>query len=51
MRTLSRSLPRLLLAWITLAFALTACGNRTPLQLPKPNTKPPATTPAESEAK
>lgn len=48
-------LPLLLMA---LSFALAACGNRTPLKLPKQDAKPPvvapvapATAPAANEAK
>lgn len=36
---------RTLLITMVFAFALTACGYRTPLALPKPALKPPATAP------
>jgi predicted small lipoprotein YifL len=36
---------------VVVAFALGACGYRTPLTLPKPESKPPATAPAPGEAK
>ena len=44
---------RTLLITVVLSYALTACGYRTPLALPKPDAKPPATVtaPAASEAK
>jgi len=46
-----RKLLSYLVTSLALIFALTACGNRTPLQLPKPDAKPPAKGPAESSAK
>jgi predicted small lipoprotein YifL len=40
---------RSLILLLVLAFLLTACGYRTPLTLPKPESKPPATAPAPGE--
>jgi predicted small lipoprotein YifL len=51
MRTLPSFPPSFAAAALALAFLLTACGNRTPLMLPKPEAKPPANAPAQSEAK
>jgi predicted small lipoprotein YifL len=35
---------------LTILFMITACGYRTPLSLPKPGSKPPATTPVPAAA-
>lgn len=39
-----------LITLIALSFTLGACGNRTPLTLPKPTAKPPASAPATAPA-
>lgn len=36
---------------IALSLALIACGNRTPLRLPKPDAKPPTAAPAGDEVR
>jgi predicted small lipoprotein YifL len=50
-RTAALTNMRSFMLGLVVAFSVSACGYRTPLTLPKPESKPPATAPAPGDTK